>query len=149
MDAEQTPLAARVQAEANVRQLAERITAQQLKLAEEITVGRVTAHAKHGVHSIEAQYSGDRLLAILTEEVGEVARAMNEYALGNLTHEEAGHAIRAELVDVLTAASAWAVKFDTNSAVTEHVARTVTVDAQSPEDAAQAAQDWLTGHIRS
>lgn len=112
MDAEQTPLAARVQAEANVRQLAERVTAQQLKLAEEITVGRVAAHAKHGAQSIEGQSSGDRLLAILTEEVGEVARAMNEYALGNTTHEEAGQAIRAELIDVMTVASAWVAKFD-------------------------------------
>jgi NTP pyrophosphatase (non-canonical NTP hydrolase) len=89
---------------------------QQLALAEEITQGRVRAHAKHGAQSIEGQNSGDRLLPILLEEVGEVARAMNEYALGNLTHEEAGRAIRAELVDVLTVASAWAVKFDQEDA---------------------------------
>lgn len=89
---------------------------QQLALAEEITQGRVRAHAKHGAGSIESQDSSDRLLAILSEEVGEVARAMNEYALGNTTQEEADQAIRAELLDVLTVASAWVAKFDREDA---------------------------------
>lgn len=91
---------------------ATRVAAEVRAQAEEIAQGRATAHAKHGTQSIEGQSSGDRLLAILTEEVGEVARAMNEYALGNTTHEEAGQAIRAELIDVMTVASAWVAKFD-------------------------------------
>lgn len=85
---------------------------QQLALAEEITQARIWAHTKHGPQSCETQKGGDRLLPILLEEVGEVAKAMNEYALGNTDYEQAGVEIRAELIDVITVASAWVAKFE-------------------------------------
>jgi len=101
--------------EASVRQ-------QQLALAEEIAQGRIAAHAKHGHQSIEAVGShvnlgtvlgrSDRLLSILTEEVGEVATEVNDAVLGKYREREAADRLRAELVDVLTVASAWVAKLD-------------------------------------
>jgi hypothetical protein len=69
-----------------------------------VLMGREAAHAKHGDNSIEAE-AGDspRWLAILVEEVGEVANA--------LTYDTGGD-LRAELMDVMAVASAWVAALD-------------------------------------
>lgn len=83
------------------------------RLAEEVRQGRKAAHRKHGARSIEAQAPiSDRFMSILTEEVGEVATELNEHALGITTQEEALRCIRAELIDVLTVATAWVSAID-------------------------------------
>lgn len=65
-----------------------------------INDARAAAHAKHGENSIEAIPSDDpRWLPILVEEVGEVAHA--------LTYDATDANLRAELIDVLSVASAW------------------------------------------
>lgn len=72
----------------------------------EILQARERAHAKHGSDSIEAESADSpRWLAILVEEVGEVARA--------LTYDNASRVhLRAELVDVQAVASAWVAALD-------------------------------------
>lgn len=47
-------------------------------------------------------------LAVLMEEVGEVARAMNEATLGNTTPSKYLHDLQDELVQVASVAVAWA-----------------------------------------
>jgi NTP pyrophosphatase (non-canonical NTP hydrolase) len=64
---------------------------------------RAAAHAKHGPDggSCEQMSASDnRWLAVLTEEVGEVARALNDH--------EAHHHLYEELVQVAAMAAAWA-----------------------------------------
>ena len=66
------------------------------------------AHLKHGRHSMlgGAVSETDRL-AILTQKVGEVARALNEYRLGNLADDNwKGRRVR-ELIQVAAAALSW------------------------------------------
>lgn len=61
---------------------------------------RIAAHAKHAERSIEAlPWDNPLLLSILVEEVGEVARALNDAAEIAL--------LRAEIVQVAAAAAAW------------------------------------------
>jgi hypothetical protein len=61
---------------------------------------RLKAHAKHGANSIESIPADDpRWLAILVEEIGEVANA--------LTYDGPKEGLRAELIDVMAVASAW------------------------------------------
>jgi len=70
----------------------------------EVLAGRRAAHQKHGQNSIEAEPADSpRWLAILVEEVGEVANALTYDTKGNL---------RAELMDVLAVASAWVAALD-------------------------------------
>lgn len=83
---------------------------QQNALAVEVAKNRLRAHAKHVAESIEGGTSGDRLMAILTEEVGEVATELNDFALGKYTSDEHVARIRAELIDVIAVASAWVAK---------------------------------------
>lgn len=71
---------------------------------------RDTAHKKHGERSVEngdGIYTGDRLCTILTEEVGEVADVLNEFALDNITENNASVMLAKELYDVMVVASAW------------------------------------------
>lgn len=76
------------------------------RLGREILAARARAHAKHGDNSIEGlPADSPEWLAILVEEVGEVAHA--------LTYDSAPDAetrrrnLEGELVDVLAVASAW------------------------------------------
>lgn len=86
------------------------ITVSTHRLALEVAAGRRKAHAKHGDTSIEGSGNDFEFLAILTEEVGEVAEALNDHrhdpAYPLLTN------LRAELVDVATVAVAWAAAID-------------------------------------
>lgn len=67
-----------------------------------INAAREAAHAKHGDQSIEAIPATDpRWLAVLVEEVGEVAHALTYDATGG------PQAVAAELLDVLAVAGAW------------------------------------------
>ena len=67
---------------------------------DEVARERARAHAKHGAESIEKIPADDpRWLAILTEEVGEVAKALNE-----------GTNLSEELVQVAAVAIAWREK---------------------------------------
>ena len=70
----------------------------------EIMRAREKADVKHGENSIE-QLAADspRWLSILVEEVGEVAHELTYDATGSL---------RAELIDVLSVASAWLAALD-------------------------------------
>ena len=65
------------------------------------------AHAKHGEHSMlgVAVTESDRL-AILTEEVGEVARELNEDRLGNLGDDWKIRRVK-ELIQVAAMALTW------------------------------------------
>lgn len=82
----------------------------------EVLSARAAAHAKHGPNSIEAlDYADPRWLAILMEEVGEVAHELTYDAEPTwdqpLDVDERARAearrVRAELLDVLAVASAW------------------------------------------
>jgi len=77
----------------------------------EVLRAREAAHTKHGQNSIEAQ-AGDspRWLAILVEEIGEVANAQTYDTKANL---------RAELIDVLAVASAWVAALDDGQETTQ------------------------------
>lgn len=81
-------------------------------IAIEIAYARENAHKKHGEKSIEAVNSMDRFNSILVEEVGEVSKAMNEFALGNLSYSEFVKEIRSELIDTLAVATAWVAMID-------------------------------------
>jgi hypothetical protein len=73
-------------------------------IGQEVAHGRRRAHAKHGAASIEALAAADPCwLSILVEEVGEVAHELAYDATGSL---------RAELMDVLTVATAWVAALD-------------------------------------
>jgi NTP pyrophosphatase (non-canonical NTP hydrolase) len=67
------------------------------------------AHAKHGTESM-LYGSDDKSLRILMEEVGEVAKEMNELALGNITPDQYRENQRKELVQVAAMALTWAAK---------------------------------------
>lgn len=70
----------------------------------EVMRAREKADAKHGANSIEQIPADSPLwLSILTEEVGEVAHELTYDATGSL---------RAELIDVLSVASAWLAALD-------------------------------------
>lgn len=78
----------------------------------DVEEGRIRAHLKHGDQSIEALDARDpRWLSILVEEVGEAAHELTYDASGDL---------RAELVDVLTVATAWLAALDREGASDEH-----------------------------
>ena len=73
-------------------------------IAVEVTLARAKAHEKHGENSIEAIAPKDlRWLSILVEEVGKVSH--------ELTYDAAG-SLRAELIDVITVATAWVASLD-------------------------------------
>ena len=87
----------------------------QLAIAEhgiyaEVRAERERAHAKHGDHSMEAMNPFDyRRFTILAEEVGEVAKEMNDAAIeGSFFGPERRAAMRAELIQVAAMATAWA-----------------------------------------
>lgn len=73
-------------------------------LYREVLNARLDAHAKHGENSIEVEPANSpRWLAILVEEIGEIANALTYDGKGDL---------RAELVDVLAVGSAWIAAID-------------------------------------
>lgn len=66
----------------------------------EVLAERVRAHRKHGDDSIESSAVGDApMLAILVEEVGEVAHA--------LTYDGPTEGLASELIQVMAVCSAW------------------------------------------
>lgn len=74
-------------------------------LYREVLAARRKAHAKHGENSIEVEPADSpRWLAILVEEVGEIANAQ--------TYDGPKENLRAELIDVLAVASAWVDSLD-------------------------------------
>jgi hypothetical protein len=73
---------------------------------DEIHAERLRAHAKHGDTSMEGLDVADPVrLGVLTEEVGEVARALNE---ARHRGELDGQQLRRELIQVAAMATAWA-----------------------------------------
>ena len=72
----------------------------------EVRDERVRAHAKHGDTSMESQWVGNlRRLAILMEEVGEVAKEFNDgHHRGAIDFK----ALRKELIQTAAMAGAWA-----------------------------------------
>ena len=76
---------------------------------EEAAAERARAHAKHGDKSMEsAGWDDMKRLRILIEEVGEVARAFNDWDLGLASRAETRADVRAELIQVAAMAGAWA-----------------------------------------
>lgn len=83
-----------------------------------IVSARVRAHKKHGVNSLE---SGNRLYdrehnipnwdnkqnRILVEEIGEISKSMNEFALGKLNWMEYEDSLSQEIIDAMAVLSAW------------------------------------------
>lgn len=78
----------------------------------EIIYARENAHKKHGENSIECIKSMTLFNSILVEEIGEVSKAMNEFALGNISYQEFLKEIRSELIDTLAVATAWVAMID-------------------------------------
>lgn len=76
------------------------------------------AHEKHGRESILFG-SDDKAFRILAEEVGEVATAMNELGLGNISPEEYDSQVYAELTQVAAMAMSWMAKMDRQGVVYE------------------------------
>ena len=69
---------------------------------------RERAHIKHGLTSMRhGSPFGERRLRVLVEEVGEVARVMNEHDHGNIDWREMGYKLIEELVQVAAMASDW------------------------------------------
>lgn len=68
-----------------------------------------TAHEKHGKQSM-LYGSDDKSLRILIEEIGEVAREMNELALGNIDRETYLDRLDKELVQVTAMGLTWLAK---------------------------------------
>lgn len=92
----------------------------------EIHEERIRAHLKHGGNSLE---SGNRFYEyddraeyvprwdekqnrILVEEIGEISKAMNDFALGSLSREEYEKELRGELVQSMAVLAAWVDKLD-------------------------------------
>lgn len=79
------------------------------ELYREVLNARLIAHAKHGDNSIEVEPAkSPRWLAILVEEVGEVANT--------LTYDGDNTKTRAELIDVIAVATAWVDRIDRDGA---------------------------------
>lgn len=94
----------------------------------EIVIARYKAHVKYGDNSLE---SGHRMYMtdvntlypvqfgpyvpdwdnkqnrILVEEIGEISKAMNEYALGNINYVEYEEQLASEIMDSIAVLSAW------------------------------------------
>jgi len=96
-----------------------------------IIIARYKAHKKHGDKSLE---HGNRLFMsshdtngiygpfvpdwdnkqnrILVEEIGEISKAMNEYALGNINYKEYNDNLANEIIDSMAVLSAWLDKIN-------------------------------------
>jgi len=71
---------------------------------------RIRAHAKHeakGGSAEQTAWNAPIFLAILMEEVGEVARVFNEFALGEISEGEAQQLLYKELIQVGAMTAAW------------------------------------------
>ena len=75
----------------------------------EIKDERARAHAKHGAKSMESdEWNAERRLRILVEEVGEIARVLNDFDLGLIEEPLARVKLRAEALQTAAMATAWA-----------------------------------------
>jgi NTP pyrophosphatase (non-canonical NTP hydrolase) len=86
-----------------------------LYIYDQIDRERQRAHAKHGASSIEGRPPADSgRLAILVEEVGEVARNLNDRRHADTTVEllDFDALLRAELVQVAAMAVGWIAAID-------------------------------------
>lgn len=80
---------------------------------DEIDIERERAHAKHGETSMRSQpWTSHRRVSILTEEVGEVARVLNDFEHGIHDMPGARIALRHELVQVAAMAVDWLADVD-------------------------------------
>jgi hypothetical protein len=80
---------------------------------DDVFAERMRDHELHGPASMEAMAWNDlRRLAVLTEEVGEVARWFNERPRTTTTADVSLDALHSELVQVAAVAIAWADKVD-------------------------------------
>lgn len=83
-----------------------------MTIYDDIDRERQRAHAKHGASSIEGRPSADPgRLAILVEEVGEVARNLNDRRHNGTTDADIA-ALRAELIQVAAMAVGWISSID-------------------------------------
>ncbi len=83
------------------------------KILAEFYIERARAHRLHGEHSQEGNpWDSEKSMRILVEEIGEVATALNERDLGNLTDEEAMVELRKELVQTGAMCLVWVDNID-------------------------------------
>ncbi len=69
---------------------------------------RIRADNKHGEYSAERMaWDNPRWLPVVTEELGEVARVINEYDLNNINTPEKCAKLIEELIQVAAMACAW------------------------------------------
>jgi hypothetical protein len=100
---------------------------------------RLRAHTKHGANSIEAiAADSPRWLAILVEEVGEVANC--------LTYDGPTGKLRDELIDVMSVASAWIDAIDAEASGAIAGGRVAPID--QAQDAAVPPPVPYAGPIR-
>lgn len=83
------------------------------RILAEFSDERYRAHELHDEHSQEGNaWDSEKSMRILVEEVGEVAKALNERDLGNLTDLEAMRELRKELVQTGAMCLVWIVNID-------------------------------------
>lgn len=86
---------------------------QSTKINDEVLAERLRAHIKHQANSAEEQsWTSPNFLTILLEEVGELAKAINEYRVITNQPHKLGRELRAELIQVSAMAQAWIVAID-------------------------------------
>ena|ERR1700746_3767546 len=85
-----------------------------MKILNAVVAEATKAHDKHGLESM-LYGPDDKSLRILIEEVGEIAREMNELALGNRTPEEYVTNLGNELIQVAAMAVTWRAKLERQS----------------------------------
>lgn len=79
----------------------------------EIQAERERAHLKHLPTSLEKNaYDDGSWLPVLTEELGEVSRAVNDYRHGAISEAEMRSEMRKELIQLAAMAAAWVDSID-------------------------------------
>ena len=83
------------------------------QIGREVFSERMRAHLKHGDKSTESQsWTSPVFLTVLVEEIGEVAKAINEYRVFTNQPHRLAHELRAELIQVAAMCEAWIVAID-------------------------------------
>lgn len=83
------------------------------RILAQFSAERERAHELHGEHSQEGNaWDSEKSMRILVEEVGEIAKVLNERDLGNLTDLEAMRELRKELVQTGAMCLVWVRNID-------------------------------------
>lgn len=84
----------------------------------EVLKERESAHVKHGAKSAEeTPWTSPLFMTILTEEIGEVAKAINDFRyIANMPHKLARE-LRKELIQVTAMSTAWIAAIDESGTI--------------------------------